>query len=90
MLAVTAITLGLFLLNIVVYDTSKEALVFNGLHLYDHSPTPVLKESRWEKFETVVLLTEAFRAVSPKAKMSAVGCGIPAMKDSQPYWLSHG
>lgn len=91
MLADTAMTLGRSLLNIVVYETSNVTLLeLDGLHVYDHSPTPVLKERRWENFEMVVLLTEAFRALSPMAKINAVGCGMPAMKESQPYWLSHG
>jgi hypothetical protein len=90
MLAVTAMTLGRSLLYMVVYETSNEVLLPAGLHVYAHSATPVLKESFWEKFEMVVLMTEAVRALSPKAKIREVGCGMPAMNDSHPYWLSHG
>jgi hypothetical protein len=90
MLAVTAMTLGRSLLNIAEYETSNDASHSRGLHVYDHSLTPVLNESFCAKFEMVVLLTEALSVLSPKENMIAVGCGMPAMNDSQPYWLSQG
>lgn len=83
-------TLGRARLNIVVYETLNDGPPLLGVHVYDHSLTPVLNESFWAKFEMAALLVEALRTSSPKAKMMAVGCGIPAMNDSQPYWFSHG
>ena len=73
MLAVTAMTFGLSLLNIAAYETLNEAAQLVGLQVYDHSPTPVLNVNFEAKFEIVVLLTVASRKLSPKAKMIAVG-----------------
>lgn len=61
MLAETAMTFGLDLLNIVLYEISKEVLEFLGVHVYAHEPTPVLKDIFDENPEMVVLLTVASR-----------------------------
>ena len=60
MLALTARTFGLSLLKNAVYETLKDTVVV-GLQVYDHSPTPVLKEIFERKLESVVFLTVASR-----------------------------
>jgi len=59
--AFTAITFGLALLKMVLNETSKVTLVLFGLQVYDHSLTPVLKESFWLKLEIESVLTLALR-----------------------------
>ena len=88
--AVTAMTFGLSLLKNVANETLNDVPLSVGVQVYDHSPTPVLKETLETKFEIVVLLTEESRTLSPNPNRIAVGCGIPLMNDSQPYWFNHG